>query len=183
MHYMQEHRKRPTCNRSGCKRTHERRGPWYCRPHERDALERLGRDKMETKLAEFRDCVEPDPETGCWLWRGGVNNEGYGMIQCGGAWLAHRFAFVAFLGGHQQGRQLDHLCNRILCVRPDHLWSVTAKVNSRLRTKRARGGNRPYWEDACLAPWNAQLCWWASVNGLPYGRPGMRIAEPASTAA
>jgi hypothetical protein len=68
---------------------------------------------------------------GCWLWTGG-NNGKYGVFFNGQRKVyAHRFAYEDPIGPIPQGLQLDHLCRTPLCVRPDHLEPVTARVNQR----------------------------------------------------
>lgn len=68
---------------------------------------------------------------GCWLWTGGKNSHGYGIIQVSrqvGAYGAHRYAYEALVGPISY--ELDHLCRVRLCVNPDHLEDVTHQVNS-----------------------------------------------------
>lgn len=78
-----------------------------------------------------------DDAEGCWLWRGNVNNRGYGVI----GWResptknrgtsAHRVAYQLFKGEIPDGYEIDHLCRVILCCRPDHLEAVTPDENRR----------------------------------------------------
>ena len=69
----------------------------------------------------------------CWNWIGTVNKSkhmGYGVF-----WLnnksvaAHRVAYKIYIGDIPYDLQVDHLCRNRLCVNPDHLEAVTAKVN------------------------------------------------------
>lgn len=199
-HNQAQWRKRAKCKLTGCNRTHGRSGPWYCRPHEHHAFIKQGNVKTQANLAKFRLNIEPDEKSGCWMWQGGRTREdfgdGYGLIHATGTtWLAHRFSFVLFNGGHAQGKQLDHLCNRTLCVRPDHLQPVTDKTNSRRRNKRNRLGDLPYWQDSVvrptmgaahtadgLRPPGGNLMIWAMFNGLPLTKPGVEMAELAPDA-
>lgn len=177
-HYMAARRKRNTCKLPGCNRGHARDGQWYCRPHEHYAFVNRGSAKVAEYLAKFRRSIEPDYETGCWLWHGDINDGGYGRMWAAGTpWLAHRFSFVVFNGGHAQGRQLDHLCNNTLCVRPDHLQPVTDKVNSRRRNRREKLGELPYWQDSAYMPMGGNLIAWAIFNNLPLTKPGVEMAR------
>lgn len=76
------------------------------------------------QIVRFLNLVETKP--GCWLWRGGVNNQGYG--QYGGP-LAHRLAYELLVGPVPDGLVIDHLCKTPLCVNPDHLEPVTQGTN------------------------------------------------------
>jgi hypothetical protein len=77
--------------------------------------------------------VEPEPNTGCWLWAGGLSGGGYGVLAIGradeGLVKAHRFSFVEFRGPIPEGLELDHLCRVRRCVNPHHLEPVTRSQN------------------------------------------------------
>lgn len=68
----------------------------------------------------------------CWIWRGRLNGDGYGVLKIEGRnVLAHRYSVVL------SGRRIpmydvvDHLCETIECVNPDHLEVVTGEENTR----------------------------------------------------
>lgn len=71
-----------------------------------------------------------DTSTGCWLWAGASNPEGYGRI-----WVedrlgyTHRVAYEAFVGPIPDGYDIDHLCRNRGCCNPDHLEAVTRRTN------------------------------------------------------
>lgn len=82
------------------------------------------------------NCV-PEPNSGCWLWLGRVNessNNGYGYY---GPSLAHVISYVAFRGCIPDDFELDHLCRVRSCVNPWHLELVTKVVNI-LRGKKTK---------------------------------------------
>jgi hypothetical protein len=56
-------------------------------------------------VERFWSKVSPEPNTGCWIWTGAVNNKGYGVLWVNGRMvLAHRFAYELATGGrHPQG--------------------------------------------------------------------------------
>lgn len=79
----------------------------------------------------FLEKIKPTP-TGCWVWMGTKNSQGYGQLWFRGRlWLAYRVAYVSFFGSTSPGFQLDHLCRQRSCVNPMHLEQVTAQENVR----------------------------------------------------
>jgi hypothetical protein len=84
---------------------------------------------MNTEQA-FWDCVEPEPNSGCWLWGNSWNADGYGQVRWQGRMLtAHRVGYV-LAKGDPGALDLDHLCRVKACVNPAHLEPVTARVNT-----------------------------------------------------
>lgn len=74
----------------------------------------------------------PEPNSGCWLWDGHINQNGYGVAWFGGRNLiASRVAFVLANGPIDDILQVDHLCRVRCCVNPMHLEAVTGSVNIR----------------------------------------------------
>lgn len=75
--------------------------------------------------------VQPEPNTGCWLWEGGDRGQGYGAfkIDTKRAISAHRASYQLHKGPIPDGLTIDHLCRVRCCVNPDHLEAVTAVVN------------------------------------------------------
>lgn len=87
---------------------------------------------------DFLKHAIPEPNTGCWLWLGHLNKDGYGRGSHKGAkWLAHRFSYETAVGPIGDGLEIDHLCRVRCCVNPDHLEPVTPIENTR-RSIRAR---------------------------------------------
>ena len=73
-------------------------------------------------------CVEQ--ETGCWLWTGSKNRNGYGKFWYHGrTGTAFRFAYKFWHGPLPPGHEPDHLCENKICVNPDHLEGVTRREN------------------------------------------------------
>lgn len=107
----------------------------------------------------------------CWLWRGKVSCDGYGLIpKC--STRAHRVSYQFFNGPIPPGLVIDHACHNIdpfcpgaiwclhkRCVNPAHLEAVTNGENvRRWQVFRVRSGS------------------------LHYGMhpPGLRLRQPAT---
>src|SRR3990167_6386730 len=73
---------------------------------------------------------QPEPNSGCWLWTGADDGNGYGTLTVGRVMRkAHLYSYEAFVGPIPEGLQLDHLCRVRCCVNPDHLEPVTQREN------------------------------------------------------
>lgn len=78
----------------------------------------------------IESCIVIDPASGCWLWSGYLNKQGYGRCQRDGRLvMAHRYVYEKYRGPIEAGKQLDHLCRVTSCVNPDHLEQVTNSEN------------------------------------------------------
>ena len=75
--------------------------------------------------------VSRDDSTGCWVWLGCVQANGYARMTIGGrTQYAHRVSYEAFVGPIPEGLFLDHLCRNTRCVNPAHLEPVTNRENN-----------------------------------------------------
>ena len=71
--------------------------------------------------------------SGCWIWVGHVNNQGYGRFfnrANGSHRSAHLLMYETLVGKVPRGLQLDHLCRNTRCVNPSHLEPVTPRENT-----------------------------------------------------
>lgn len=73
---------------------------------------------------------------GCWLWTGGVNNDGYPHFpyQKIGEWRGNRISWTLTHGRIPTNICVLHKCPRThnrLCVNPDHLYLGTQSDNNR----------------------------------------------------
>lgn len=103
-------------------------------PNPRDIRERFGSKISRTES--------------CWLWRGTLHANGYGLFDLRsveGRWRkhwAHRIAYEIFTGRQlQTGDTIDHLCAETRCVNPDHLEAVPIGENSRRSPRTLTGAN------------------------------------------
>ena len=82
--------------------------------------------------------VEPEPNSGCWLWNGAVDKRGYGRL---GRTLAHRISYEIAYGRPGRGLYVCHTCDVPGCVRPDHLFLGTQSDNIRDAATKGRIAN------------------------------------------
>lgn len=78
--------------------------------------------------------VQPEPNSGCWLWTGAADRNGYGIIWAGKGLptaRAHRVAFEHFRDQIPAGLVIDHLCRTPSCCNPDHMDAVSNAENVR----------------------------------------------------
>ena len=98
-------------------------------------------------LAErFWSKVEPEPNTGCFLWSAVLNNKGYGMFHCVIAGkrrslLAHRVAWELERGPIPNGLWCLHKCDVRHCVSVDHMFLGNRLDNVADMVSKERGCN------------------------------------------
>lgn len=82
-------------------------------------------------IDRFMDKVEIVPESGCWIWTGGMKDDRYGSFYIAGQCVrAHRFSVEYFHGIKiPDGHVIIHECDNTLCVNPNHLRSGTQSEN------------------------------------------------------
>lgn len=127
----------PGCNVEGCPKRHYGRGfchtHWaYWRVHGRPVFKpRTPEERFWAKVDKNGLVPDYAPHLGpCWIWIGGRSEAGYGHIKVGGRTrLCHRIAYELIVGPIPEGHQIDHLCRVPSCVNPQHLESVTPKIN------------------------------------------------------
>lgn len=102
-------------------------------------LSRASPEKRAEVEVRFLAKAIPEPNTGCWLWCGKVNKEGYGRLgalkqMC----LAHRVSYVLFVGPIADGLCVLHRCDVPGCVNPDHLFLGTLADNNLDKVSKGR---------------------------------------------
>jgi hypothetical protein len=85
---------------------------------------------MSEKLKKYK----LEEETGCWLWTGSVDKDGYGRMRGsihGVVWSerAPRASYQEFKGTIENGLMVLHTCNTPACINPEHLYLGTHKEN------------------------------------------------------
>lgn len=77
-------------------------------------------------------------ESGCWIWTGAVNKDGYGVIQHNyKLYYAHRLSRL-IAGDDIDGKTVCHTCDTPSCVNPDHLYCGTPADNVADMVRRGR---------------------------------------------
>ena len=80
-----------------------------------------------------------EPNTGCWIFGGRWDKDGYGMFHFDGKTIrAHQAAWAIFRGRLPRSREIDHTCNVRACCNPDHLEAVTRCTNMHRLFRRRR---------------------------------------------
>ena len=87
------------------------------------------RERIESKFV-------PEPNSGCFLWHGALNAQGYALlaitVRPGHHVLrrVQRLYYEMEKGPIPAGLVLDHLCRVRCCVNPDHLEPITRGENA-----------------------------------------------------
>lgn len=100
---------------------------------------RRGPVQTFTCIDQLLDRATPEPNTGCWLWAGGINEDGYGHVEHDRKnWTTHRLAWVLTHGAVPEGLCVCHKCDTPACINPDHLFIGTNADNILDRHRKGR---------------------------------------------
>lgn len=84
---------------------------------------------MGSPIERLLNSVEPEPNSGCWLYIK-TGKLGYGTFWLNGsARQAHRAAWTLLVGPIPDGMQVNHKCHVRCCVNPNHLYLGTQTDN------------------------------------------------------
>lgn len=129
---------------------------------------------------QFRYAVD---SAGCWIWQGYCDANGYARIYNRRRrrieW-AHRFSYERNVGPIREGHEIDHTCQVVNCVNPDHLQQLTRAEHIRVTMTRA-GKDDLHLAAAHL---RRQGCTYSEIaQALKYmGREGAHAAVQAAVA-
>jgi hypothetical protein len=76
--------------------------------------------------------ASPEALTGCWLWTGQLDKNGYGQYRTAkdSKWFkAHRVSYEVFKGAIPEDHHVLHKCDTPCCVNPTHLFTGTHQDN------------------------------------------------------
>ena len=89
-----------------------------------------GQHEAEEPIERFYKWLIPEPNSGCWLWLGQLDDHGYGRFWINGESTTAQRASWRFFGGQiPTDLEVDHICKNPTCVNPAHLRVVTKNEN------------------------------------------------------
>lgn len=137
--------------------------------------------------------------TGCWIWHGSCDDDGYGRFKVGPRTVhAHRYAFEQVFGPIPTGKVLRHTCHCRQCCNPEHVIPGTHQEN--IADRQARGSTARGERNgrACLTtdqvivirdrlaqgetPYRIAKDYPVSARAIAHIRDGRTWAEPVPTA-
>lgn len=92
----------------------------------------------------FTDNFTAGQANDCWLWRGSIDKDGYGVItdDFRKQARAHRVAYEQLHGPIGIGKQLLHACDTPNCVNPNHLSVGSADDNNKDKARKLRASSK-----------------------------------------
>lgn len=82
-------------------------------------------------------------DSGCWIWLGVKNKDGYGMACYKGVVVrAHRLSYFRSVGVKDFGGLVLHKCDNRACINPSHLYAGTNQDNTNDMKSRNRFSRR-----------------------------------------
>jgi len=98
-------------------------------------------EERATLAIQLENKSREETSTGCRLWTGPLDRDGYGFIQVGRHQeRAHRVAYVLSCGAIAPGLLVRHTCHTPGCIR--HVITGTAKQNAADRDLAGRSGTK-----------------------------------------
>ena len=106
-------------------------------------------------LSDFSDRTMPVPESGCLVWMGSIEKNGYGRFFVDGhPYYAHRGSWELHRGAIPVGMHVCHKCDVPSCINPNHLFLGTHTDNMADKAAKGRsssGGRRKLSLDTIIA--------------------------------
>ena len=100
----------------------------------------INRIRTGTELERMEAAVLPVTESGCWLWLGSIDKDGYGIFWFKGKkHRAHRRMYEVHNKIHiNESHVACHKCDNPACVNPSHIFIGTTKDNAQDALKKHR---------------------------------------------
>lgn len=87
----------------------------------------------------------------CWLWIGGIFENGYGIFHLNRKpYGAHRYAWQIYYNVHPGKLYVLHKCRNKNCVRREHLYLGTPRQNSLDKIRDGTNFNGNYYKTHCI---------------------------------
>lgn len=118
--------------------------------------------------------------SGCVLWTGCTDKDGYGKIQYGSGHgsiytRAHRVSYELAYGAFDSSLHVLHTCDNPTCVNPEHLFLGTNTDNMRDMASKYRGKHH------VVTPPLSWVIRRLRVDGLTYRQIAARVGVSATT--
>lgn len=111
----------------------------------------LGEPSTPQDLQRFDRLWIPVTESGCWLWTGCCNQDGYGKTKVHNKYIrANRWTWILFKGDIPADICVLHTCDVPSCVNPDHLFLGTHSDNMKDKAMKGRAPHGQSHIDAVL---------------------------------
>lgn len=135
------------CSFDGCGRKVLSKG--WCSAHYKQVV--VGKKDPKSIIVylpiEQRLYLNIDISNGCWLWKGSVNNKGYGIIGSDNTYV-HRLSFeIAYGIKLSKNQEVCHKCDIPNCINPEHLFIGTHSDNMIDMAIKGRSGNKKLSDD------------------------------------
>lgn len=86
--------------------------------------------------------LEPELNSGCWLYSRAAPAPGYGRIYYNGGTIgAHRASWIVHFGRIPNGMHVLHKCDVPACCNPSHLFLGTRSDNMQDKERKGRGNH------------------------------------------
>jgi len=107
----------------------------------------MGKRGPKSKPVEDRFWLKVKRTESCWIWIGSLDGRGYGQIMTNPKGnkreIASRVSWQIHFGEIPAGMDVLHRCDNPPCVRPDHLFTGTARDNALDMVIKKRNVSRP----------------------------------------